>query len=364
MNKPLILAYSKQAGGAEKSAIKLFNGFVDIEGIFPVFGTLVRSSKDFYHVKNSSSEMNLLPLCNFLIAKEVPLRWIWLPFVAPLDLLHFRLKIKWHGINSVVSFGAGVGCVAFLALIGTRTRQVTSERIDPNPEVYKPSRLTSLMRPFIYRHGVVCSVQTNGVLMWVKKNWGIKAVLTPNHFEIPTNRWANQDPDGPVVAVGRPAFQKGYDLLLSAWKQVEEFEKRELWIICDDREDFVKSLIRRSGCRNVRVKPLTDNLYELYDQASMYISTARFEGYPNAIAEAIIYGIPVMTTVSSDIVLDWSEAQLCISIDDVSPEVLSEQIMSVMNDRETQQRVSNNGVSNRGLFEWRCVKDAWLSTLS
>jgi GalNAc-alpha-(1->4)-GalNAc-alpha-(1->3)-diNAcBac-PP-undecaprenol alpha-1,4-N-acetyl-D-galactosaminyltransferase len=364
MNKPLVLAFSRQAGGAEKSAIKVFHGLGSLEDFDPFFGTLIRSSNDFYQIKTSSKILRFLPFYNFFIASGIPFRWLWLPIVAPFDILHFRILIKINRIDTVVSFGAGVGCFAFLFLLGSKVKQVTSERIDPNPNVYRPSMLSRLMRPYIYRRGVICSVQTIGVSDWVKANWNIEAILTPNHFEIPTKRYLNLNPEGPVVAVGRPAFQKGYDLLFSAWKHVEEIESRELWIVCDDRLGFVQELISQSGCENIRIKPLTDDLHILFDKASLFISTARFEGYPNAIAEAMIYGLPVLATISSDVVADWAEAQLCVAINDVAPEVLGEQILCLIQDKEMLQNVSNNAVSNRALFDWEVVKGAWLSALT
>lgn len=360
----LILAYSRQAGGAEKSAIKLFHSLADSGDIKPTFGTLIRSPKDFYKINDDAELINLLPITNFLIARKIPLRFFWLPVVAPFDLIHMRISIRHNQIDSVVSFGAGVGCVAYLALVGSKVKQVTSERIDPNPEVYKPSLLARILRPFIYRHGVICSVQTAGFSDWVKENWSVSAVVTPNHFPIPSTKYSQDSPEGPVVAVGRPAFQKGYDLLLNAWKLVEETDSRELWIVCDDSEGFVAQLIEQSRCKNVRIKPLTDDLHGLFNKSSLFISTARFEGYPNAIAEAIIYGIPVMTTISSDIVLDWSAAQVCVAIRNTAPEELSVQILSLLKDKELLLKIGNNGVLSRRLFDWDSVKHSWLSLLS
>jgi GalNAc-alpha-(1->4)-GalNAc-alpha-(1->3)-diNAcBac-PP-undecaprenol alpha-1,4-N-acetyl-D-galactosaminyltransferase len=364
MKRTLILAYSRQAGGAEKSAIKLFNAFSHTEGIDPFFGTLVRSKKDFYEVDDSSKTVNFFPISNVFIAKQVPFRWLWLPLVTPFDLLHFRATIKLNKIDSVVSFGAGVGCVAFLGLIGSRVKQVTSERIDPNPQIYKPSILARLLRPFIYRHGVICSVQTIGFSDWVYRNWGVRAIVTPNHFEIPLDQYLNLTNDGPVVAVGRPAFQKGYDLLFNAWKHFEDSDSRELWVVCDDSEGFIDSLIRQSGCRNIRVQPLTDDLHSVFNRASLFISTARFEGYPNAVAEAIIYGIPTMTTVSSDIVGDWADGRLCVPILDTDPKILSEQILQVVHNHSLLNEISNNAVSNRKIFSWEHAKSSWISAIN
>ncbi len=360
----LILAYSRQAGGAEKSAIKLFDSLSDFGEIEAIFGTLIRSSKDFYAITDDAEQINLLPITNFMVSKKFPFKSLWLPIVAFFDLIHMRLSIHHSKIDRVVSFGAGVGCVAYLALLGSKVKQITSERINPNPKVYKPSVLARLLRPFMYKHGVICTVQTLGFRDWVIENWGVSAVVTPNHFDIPSNRYPEGAIEGPVIAVGRPAFQKGYDLLLNAWALVEGADSRELWIVCDDSENFVADIIKQSGCRNVRIKSLTDNLPALFNQSSMFISTARFEGYPNAIAEAIIYGIPVMSTISSDIVLDWSEAQLCVAINDITPEAMSNQILAFLNDKEALVKIGNNGVLNRDLFSWGSVKQSWLSLLT
>ena len=359
-----MLAYSRQAGGAEKSALKLHQALSQSENIKAIFGTLVRSPKDFYKTNSVSENLNLLPVSNFFISRNIPLRQVWLPCVALLDLFHMRMTIKNNGIDAVVSFGAGVGCVAYLALFGSEVKQITSERIDPNPRIYSPSILARLLRPFIYRHGVICSVQTAGFADWVKENWSVSAVITPNHFLTPSTKYSENSPEGPVMAVGRPAFQKGYDLLLNAWKLVEETDSRELWIVCDDSGGFIANLIEQSRCQNVRIKPLTDDLPSLFNKSSLFISTARFEGYPNAIAEAIIYGIPVLTTISSDIVLDWSEAQLCIAISNTAPEELSTQILSLLRNKEMLRKIGNNGILSRGLFDWESVKHTWLGLLN
>jgi glycosyltransferase involved in cell wall biosynthesis len=78
----------------------------------------------------------------------------------------------------------------------------------------------------------------------------------------------------------------------------------------------------------------------------------------------MIYGLPVLATISSDVVADWAEAQLCVAINDVAPEVLGEQILCLIQDKEMLQNVSNNAVSNRALFDWEVVKGAWLSALT
>ena len=70
---------------------------------------------------------------------------------------------------------------------------------------------------------------------------------------------------------------KGYDLLISAWKILESRIKNELWIVADDSDHYLDSLIKSCGVTNVRIVPLTNNLFELYDKCSLFLSTSRFQ---------------------------------------------------------------------------------------
>jgi GalNAc-alpha-(1->4)-GalNAc-alpha-(1->3)-diNAcBac-PP-undecaprenol alpha-1,4-N-acetyl-D-galactosaminyltransferase len=188
-----------------------------------------------------------------------------------------------------------------------------------------------------------------------KSLWGIESYVTPNHFDIPKGAFVNTSFLGPCIAVGRPAHQKGYDVLIKAWLLLEKKIENELWIVANDSEGYVQGIIREVGAKKIKVIPLTNNLNQLYDNCSVFISTARFEGFPNALAEAIIYGIPSLTTVSSDVVDDWCKKGLCLKIDSIEPITIAHAIEEALSRPEVLNQVSQRAIQQRKDFVFSLV---------
>jgi GalNAc-alpha-(1->4)-GalNAc-alpha-(1->3)-diNAcBac-PP-undecaprenol alpha-1,4-N-acetyl-D-galactosaminyltransferase len=357
MIKVLIIAGSKQAGGAEKSAIKLANSLSSYYSV--AFGTFFQGNGDFYS-SPSTNEISFFKFTN-IIRNSLPkfiLMFVKYTFI-PIDLLLMRRKIKNNDFDLVISFGAGVGCVTYLSLIFSNIPQITSERISPDKNIYRPSLVARLLRPWIYKHGVICSVQTKGFKDIVKSMWGVEGFITPNHFEIPNSFYSPQPSSSPCIAVGRPALQKGYDLLISSWAILESRIDNELWIVADDSDNYIKSLIKINGVNNVRIRPLSNNLYEVYRDCSLFISTSRFEGYPNAIAEAIIFGIPVLTTVNSDVVNDWFELGICQKIESLNSLQIASTIENALKNENQLRSISKKAIETRSSFSWENTKKSW-----
>jgi GalNAc-alpha-(1->4)-GalNAc-alpha-(1->3)-diNAcBac-PP-undecaprenol alpha-1,4-N-acetyl-D-galactosaminyltransferase len=358
LKKILIVAYSRQAGGAEKSALKLQSSLLS-EAYQVEFGTFIQSNRDFYPLNSDAQSYSFFPNINRFLTRHSKYNPLILINIVR-DLINFRQRVAKSKYDIVISFGAGVGCVTFVGLLGLKIFQVTSERVNPDPKIYRPSLFSQMLRPYMYKRGVVCSVQTAGFASWVRTNWAIEPVITPNYYDIPKSRYQFPQPGSPVIAVGRPAHQKGYDVLLQAWKIVENEQSRELWIVANDQEGFLANLIDKNGCKFVRVLPLHADLSALFNNCSAFISTSRFEGYPNAIAEAILYGIPVITTLSSDIVHDWEKNGICVAIPDLTPAMAARTLLLVINDEQKLEELSHKAVLCREKFSWEHNKKHWL----
>jgi glycosyltransferase involved in cell wall biosynthesis len=210
----------------------------------------------------------------------------------------------------------------------------------------------------------MCSVQSSYFKSLTKTLWGIESYVTPNHFDIPKDAFRSSSSLNPCVSVGRPAHQKGYDVLIKAWALLESKVNNELWIVANDSEGFIQKLISETGAQKIRVIPITNNLNQIYDNCSLYISTARFEGFPNALAEAMIYGIPTLTTVSSDVVLDWCEKELCLKIDSAEPIKVANSIKNALDRPDVLKQVSQNAILQRKNFSWESVEQSWEKIIS
>ena len=355
----LVVAFSKQPGGAEKSAIKVAYSLMNSCFDFTKLATFKQSELDFYEVPQELPEVALFPNYNKLINSKLFGKKVFSFFLLPIDLYLNRRIIRNGRFDLVISFGAGVGCLMYLILFGFRIPQITSERISPDSKIYRPSLFARYMRPWIYRHGVVCSVQSEGFLQVARNLWGIEGFITPNHFELPLTSYRYTTNANACIAVGRPSYQKGYDILIDAWKLLENRVSNELWIVADDYNGYISTLISQKEVQRIKVMPLTNNLPGLYSRCSLYISTSRFEGFPNALAEAIIYGIPTLTTVSSDVVYDWCEKGLCLKIDSTEPMKVARAIEEALGRPEVLNQVSQRAIRQRKDFSWESAENAW-----
>jgi glycosyltransferase involved in cell wall biosynthesis len=100
------------------------------------------------------------------------------------------------------------------------------------------------------------------------------------------------------VSVGRLSNEKGYDRLLDAASRLnEENFSFDIWIIGEGNErEKLEKLISIKNLHNVKLLGFKDNPYKYMKKADMFICSSRVEGYSTVVSEALILGIPVLTT--------------------------------------------------------------------
>ena len=101
-----------------------------------------------------------------------------------------------------------------------------------------------------------------------------------------------------VLAVGRQSYQKGYDRLLLSWQAVSK--KHPEWNLKIygkiDKSLKLKELAKNLGINNsVTFLPPTKNIIEVYQEASIYVMSSRFEGFGMVLTEAMSCGVPVIS---------------------------------------------------------------------
>ncbi|MBB2913291.1 glycosyltransferase involved in cell wall biosynthesis [Streptosporangium becharense] len=125
---------------------------------------------------------------------------------------------------------------------------------------------------------------------------GTPVVRIPNavHGAAPPPSWQE---DRLVVAAGRLVGQKGFDLLIPAFRQV--VDRHPDWRLriygTGPKKDRLRALIRECGLRdNVTLMGRTDHLDEELAKASFYVLSSRFEGLPMVMIEAMTQALPVV----------------------------------------------------------------------
>lgn len=128
-----------------------------------------------------------------------------------------------------------------------------------------------------------------------------------------------------IISVGRLHGQKGYDLLISAWKQIAaKYPQWHINIFGDgtERQKYL-DMIQKSGLSNsIFIHPSSANIYSEYDKAGFLVLSSRAEGFGLVLAEAMSCGRPCVSynceSGPADIIQDGVDGLL------VQPESISE----------------------------------------
>lgn len=101
-----------------------------------------------------------------------------------------------------------------------------------------------------------------------------------------------------LVTSGRLVSQKGYESLLKACNKLNKDNiKYELWILGEgwDRPKL-EELINKYSLSNVKLLGFKENPYKYIKQGDLFVCSSKNEGFSLVIAEAMILGLPVIST--------------------------------------------------------------------
>ncbi len=130
----------------------------------------------------------------------------------------------------------------------------------------------------------------------------IEGILAAQHAP---SAWSG---DGPhLLAVGRLAPEKGFDMLIEALVEVrKQFPSADLTIAGSGGEKTaLEALIAKTELGSaVRIAESIETPYSLFPGATLFVLSSRYEGMPNALLEAAAAGLPIAATPASGGVVD------------------------------------------------------------
>lgn len=196
----------------------------------------------------------------------------------------------------VVSFGDTTNIKTILASTGRRWPVVVSERVDPATVQLPPA--WTWLRARTYRRAAALVVQTESVRAWAERHVDATKVAVIGNPVAPSTHDASVRGDE-IVLVGRLVPQKGFDLLLHAF--AEAAREHPSWRVCilgeGPQRAELRALADRLGiAANVELVGEVRDVRARLARAGLFVLASRFEGFPNALLEAMAEGCPVIAT--------------------------------------------------------------------
>jgi GalNAc-alpha-(1->4)-GalNAc-alpha-(1->3)-diNAcBac-PP-undecaprenol alpha-1,4-N-acetyl-D-galactosaminyltransferase len=214
----------------------------------------------------------------------------------------WTLRLAIHKTNPelVISFLGTTNILALLAMRGLHVRTIVSERNDPHGD--KIGAAWETLRKWTYPLADALVVQYSEAGQYFKKVARGRIHVIPNPVLLPEPGGeiaAGADKQPFILGMGRFVRQKGFEDLIRAFAQIKEhFPDWNLVILGDGslREEF-DILIAELGltCR-VFLPGTVKNPEATLARSSLFVLPSIYEGFPNALCEAMASGLAVLAS--------------------------------------------------------------------
>lgn len=172
-----------------------------------------------------------------------------------------------------------------------------------------------------------------------------------------------------VISVGRLDYQKGFDLLINAWKIVsEKHPDWELNIYGEGphKEQLQKQIDNLQLSSSVTLCGRTSNITEKYTKHSIFVMSSRAEGLGLVLIEAASCGLPLISydcpSGPSEIITDGKNGYLIPKVGDI--EMMANRICKLIEDADLRKQMGKNAKLMVDKFSPAKIKEQWITLLT
>lgn len=341
--KILIVAPSRKMGGIERALSVLANEWA-AQGFNVVYVSCLKS-EPFYKLHESIKiiEPNFKRVGGFVNKL----------LFYPRLLFFIRKNVKKNNPDRVLVFGDWFCPITLLALHRTKFPIYISDRTIPDYPFKFP---IPQLKKWLYPKATGFIAQTQRAKEYKIKQFGDKfnIKVIPNalptlHQESVKN--VSQD-SKKILYVGRFEWEKDPEILIRAFKEVVAIHPDWILEMAGDGPLFekMKFLAQDLNVNNYIIfHGKVPDVAKLYSNASIFVLPSVIEGFPNALIEAMSFGLPCICFSDipyEDIIVNHENG---IVVTERNPEVLAETIQTLVNQPEVRVEIGREALSSINL---------------
>ena len=203
-------------------------------------------------------------------------------------------------------------------------------------------------------------------LVDVFRKFGLHAVAVSNIFDTDRFKFRERQPLLPIFLSNRNLYPL-YNVActLQAFAKIQQkFPDAKLIIAGDGSErSRLESFSRRLRLQNVefRGRVAANKMYELYDEAHIYLNSPNIDNMPGSILESFASGLPVVSTSAGGIRWIVSHGKNGLLVPRNDHEAMAAWSIRLLRSPELARSITSNAYAECAAYIWSSVRDQWLA---
>lgn len=291
--KILLCIGTLRSGGAEKNISILANFLVKKKFHVTILTFDKKFSKPFFYLDKKVEVLNLN-----ILKKSENIFSTFNNFIIRIRLI--RRIVKKAKYECFISFINTMNITMLISTMFLNLKKIISDR--NNPYYSRNSFLIKLLKLFFYRLADNLVLQTKQAkeYYWFIKNKKIKIINNFFDEDLSVKKKYKLKKKIKIIVVSKIEKQKGINLIINSLAKI----RNKYNFICDiyGSGSLIFDIKKNIKVNNLKFlvsikKPV--RLKKIYKNYDIYILSSYFEGYPNSLVEAMICGLPVISSECS-----------------------------------------------------------------
>ncbi|MBC2840334.1 glycosyltransferase family 4 protein [Robiginitalea sp. SC105] len=275
--------------------------------------------------------------------------------------------LKEQKINLIIGFLTSANVLSIIAAKICSIKAIISIR--NNPDKDRPTKFWSILTRLTYPFANHVTVQTSPIkkiLSNYVSNNKISILPNPLNPDFANKRNKDTPKQKIILSVGRFTDQKNHEMLIRSFGKIPIGDWRLIIVGDGEKRIEYEQLIKELKLQNsVDLPGRKKDIYEYYNSASIFAFSSIFEGFPNALLEAMYFGLPCISTNCptgpSELISNEVNGFL-VDVNDT--EAFSVGLQKLIDSPDLRSEFGNNASKSVEKYELRKIIQNWNSLIN